>query len=141
MLAFALDRGYAVERRSPRFALWAASAGIEVAVASDGFGFYVGPMLERREPGASGSGERDLVLQGPAPGVPFGHPSLVGCGTCKILACSVPRDASGPVAFVGEGTPTLRGAVRGPWFRQAASVDICDRDGVPHCHGRRSTTS
>jgi 2-hydroxy-3-keto-5-methylthiopentenyl-1-phosphate phosphatase len=132
MLAFVLDR-FAVEPTFPPFAAWARRRGVELAVASDGFGFYVEPMLR-----SAGIDDMPILanrftLAGgrPAIGFPNAHPECVGCGTCKmnvVLGYGVLR---GPVAFVGEGHSDRYGALYADLvFAKKDLVDICRQDGV-----------
>jgi 2-hydroxy-3-keto-5-methylthiopentenyl-1-phosphate phosphatase len=132
MLDFALER-YRVEPSFPPLVRWAKEAGVEVTVASDGFGFYVEPML--RAAGLEGLAvlTNDLVLNGGSPrfAFPNGHPVCVGCGTCKMRAV-LERQASGFVAFVGEGHSDRYGALYADVvFAKKHLVEICRRDGVP----------
>jgi 2-hydroxy-3-keto-5-methylthiopentenyl-1-phosphate phosphatase len=132
MLDFALER-YRLEPSFPPFVRWANGTGIEVTVASDGFGFYVEPMLR-----AAGLEDltvltNDLVLDGESPrfAFPNGHPVCVGCGTCKMRAV-IERRASGLVGFVGEGHTDRYGALYADVvFAKKHLVEICRRDGVP----------
>lgn len=119
------------------FATWAQGRGIEVAIASDGFGFYIEPMLT-----AAGVPEipvitneqrwtddgRPLEL-----GFPRRHVECSGCGTCKMQAVLDARSDRGAVAFVGEGTSDRYGALYADvTFAKLALVAHCERDGVPY---------
>jgi len=134
MLRFALSR-FAVEPSFGPFVAWAGNRGIPVAVASDGMGFYVEPMLE-----ASGiQGVAVLVNEAsPAPEglrltFPYAHPVCVGCGTCKMQAVLRYRDGQGSVAFVGEGHTDRYGALFSDVvFAKKHLVDICRADRVPY---------
>jgi 2-hydroxy-3-keto-5-methylthiopentenyl-1-phosphate phosphatase len=132
MLAFVLER-FTLDPTFAPFVEWAREQGVEVAVATDGFGFYIEPML--RSAGVEGL----TVLAnrfGPADGAPsFGfphaHPECVGCGTCKMNAVLGYRRRSGPVAFVGEGHSDRYGALYADLvFAAKHLVDICLQDGV-----------
>ena len=68
---------------------WAESQGLPVAVVSDGFGFYIEPML------AAVGLDRVRVLANRLAGSPpsrlahpYAHPECLGCGTCKMLSPS-----------------------------------------------------
>jgi 2-hydroxy-3-keto-5-methylthiopentenyl-1-phosphate phosphatase len=134
MLEFALDR-FSLEPSFPGFAEWARAASIEVVVASDGFGFYVEPML--REAGVNGvtvyTNETALGNgQPPTFSFPNAHPICVGCGTCKMLVVLRNRERFGPVAFVGEGHSDRYGALYSDLvFAKKHLVDLCMRDGIP----------
>jgi 2,3-diketo-5-methylthio-1-phosphopentane phosphatase len=131
MLDFVLDR-FAVEPSFPPFAAWARRSGLELAVASDGFGFYVEPMLR-----SAGIDEVPVLanrfsLAGGRPTLSFpnAHPECVGCGTCKMNVVLGYRER-GPVAFVGEGHSDRYGALYADLvFAKKHLVDICRRDGV-----------
>jgi 2-hydroxy-3-keto-5-methylthiopentenyl-1-phosphate phosphatase len=133
MLRYALDR-YAIDPTFAPFVAWAQDVGIEVAVASDGLGFYIEPML--RSAGVAGisilTNEVTLVPgERPSFFLPNAHPVCVGCGTCKMQAVLSRRDRLGPVAFVGEGHSDRYGALYADVvFAKKHLVDICRADGV-----------
>jgi 2-hydroxy-3-keto-5-methylthiopentenyl-1-phosphate phosphatase len=129
MLAFALER-FALDPTFPPFVEWAEGEGVPVTIVSDGFGFYLRPMLE-----AAGLGRLDVRTNDFADGRlghPHAHPVCVGCGTCKMLAAIESRDRFGPVAFVGEGQSDRYGALYSDLvFAKKDLVRICREDGVP----------
>jgi 2,3-diketo-5-methylthio-1-phosphopentane phosphatase len=133
MLGFVLDR-FPLDPTFRPFVAWARSNEVEVAVASDGFGFYVEPML--RAAGIEGltvlANRFDLDGRAPRFGFPNAHPECVGCGTCKMNAVLGYRRRAGPVAFVGEGHSDRYGALYADLvFAAKHLVDICRKDGVP----------
>ncbi|HSD48665.1 MAG TPA: HAD-IB family phosphatase [Actinomycetota bacterium] len=133
MLAFALERAELAPTFAP-FARWAQERGLPLVLASDGFAFYIGPMLERAGLGHLEVVTNELVLDGGAPSLrhPNGHPACVGCGTCKMLAAQRLRERYGTVAFVGEGQSDRYGALYSDVvFAKDALVEICELDGVP----------
>jgi 2-hydroxy-3-keto-5-methylthiopentenyl-1-phosphate phosphatase len=133
MLAHALDR-YAVDPTFPPFVRWAGSVGLHLAVVSDGFAFYIGPMLE-----AAGVGHLEVISNAtafpegrPSLSHPNGHPVCVGCGTCKMLAAQRFRERHGTVAFVGEGLSDRFGALYSDLvFAKDRLVSLCRLDRVP----------
>lgn len=132
MLAFVLER-FPLDPTFAPFVAWARERGLDVAVASDGFGFYVEPML--RSAGVEGLtvlANRFSLADGATEfGFPYAHSECVGCGTCKMNAVLGYRRRSGPVAFVGEGHSDRYGALYADLVFAAKSlVDICLRDGV-----------
>jgi 2-hydroxy-3-keto-5-methylthiopentenyl-1-phosphate phosphatase len=136
MLAFALDT-YEVDPTFPPFVTWAQESRIRVAVASDGFGFYVEPML--RMAGVEGVKvfRNDVAVDERPMGFafPFAHPVCVGCGTCKMEIVRLHRREVGSVAFVGEGHTDRYGALYSDLvFAKKALVEICRADGVPFLH-------
>jgi 2-hydroxy-3-keto-5-methylthiopentenyl-1-phosphate phosphatase len=133
MLAFAI-RACDLDRTFPPFVEWAEKEAISLALVSDGFGFYILPMLE-----AAGLGHLDVVTNefaidhGP-PHLrhPNGHPECMGCGTCKMLVALRTRERHGRVAFVGEGRSDRYGALYSDLvFAKKDLVGICEADGVP----------
>jgi 2-hydroxy-3-keto-5-methylthiopentenyl-1-phosphate phosphatase len=132
MQRFAVER-HPLEPSFAPFVEWASGTGTEVTVASDGFGFYVEPML--RAAGLEGLTvlTNDVILGGGAPrfAFPNGHPVCVGCGTCKMRAV-IDRRPSGFVGFIGEGHSDRYGALYADVvFAKKHLVEICRRDGVP----------
>ena len=107
--------------------------GVPVTLVSDGFGFYIEPLLA-----ANGIEGVDVITntwrEGEDPRIEFGrgHGECVGCGTCKMRAVLEARDAHGRVAFVGEGQTDRYGALYADvTFAKDALVGWCERDGVP----------
>jgi 2-hydroxy-3-keto-5-methylthiopentenyl-1-phosphate phosphatase len=132
-LAFALDR-FGLDPTFPGFVAWAAGAGVHLQVVSDGFGFYVRPMLAAAGLGHLDVRTNDLDVSGPRPRLrhPFAHPECRGCGTCKMRADLEQRRRRGPVAFVGEGQSDRYGALYADVvFAKDHLLEICRRDGVP----------
>jgi 2-hydroxy-3-keto-5-methylthiopentenyl-1-phosphate phosphatase len=131
MLAFALSN-YRIHPTFAPFVGWARQRGIELAVASDGLGFYVEPML--RAGGVEGVRlfTNQLDMGGmPRLSFPHAHPECVGCGTCKMRAVRAYRQSYGPVVFVGEGHSDRYGALYADMvFAKKHLVDICRSDGV-----------
>ena len=112
---------------------WAESQGLPVAVVSDGFGFYVEPML------AAVGLDRVRVLtnrlaSSPPPSRlahPYAHPECLGCGTCKMLAILDYRSQLGPVAFVGEGQSDRFAAhYADVVFAKQRLAEICEDEGI-----------
>ena len=130
MLAFALER----HRLDPTFApfvTWARGEGIEVAVASDGFGFYVEPMLRAARVEAAALYVNRVDVATGSFSFPSAHPECVGCGVCKMQVVRSLRERLGPVAFVGEGHTDRYGALYADLvFAKKHLVPICLADGV-----------
>jgi 2,3-diketo-5-methylthio-1-phosphopentane phosphatase len=116
------------------FVSWARGSGIEVVVASDGFGFYIGPLLAAEGlPSIRVVSNEQLWSRDRPAGLRFpnGHHTCVGCGTCKMQAVLDSR-ARGPVAFVGEGSSDRYGAVYADvTFAKLELEAHGERDGVP----------
>ena len=119
----------------PPFVRWTESRGIPLTIASDGFGFYVLPILRAAGLGHVTVLTNELQLEGGGLRLrhPNGHPDCVGCGTCKMLAALGLRRAHGTVAFIGEGQSDRFGALYSDIvFAKDALPAICERDGVPY---------
>lgn len=136
MLAFALEHCLLDPTFAP-FCGWLTDRDVPVALVSDGFGFYIGPILE-----AAGLGHVTVLSNeqgwddaGMPAGLTFGHPhpECVGCGTCKMRAVTMYREAHGPVAFIGEGQTDRYGALYADVvFAKDALPGYCEADGVPY---------
>jgi 2-hydroxy-3-keto-5-methylthiopentenyl-1-phosphate phosphatase len=134
LLRFALDHCRMDPTFRP-FVEWCSEQGVPVTLVSDGFGFYIEPLLR-----AHGIDGVDVITNSwgrddeGLPGLAFanGHPSCVGCGTCKMQAVVTARDALGPVAFVGDGSSDRFGALYADVvFAKDHLATTCARDGVP----------
>jgi 2-hydroxy-3-keto-5-methylthiopentenyl-1-phosphate phosphatase len=109
------------------FLRWATEARMPVTLVSDGFGFYIAPLLAAA--GIVGVPVITNTWRAGEMSFDNGHGECVGCGTCKMRAV---LEASGPVAFVGEGDSDRFGALYADVvFAKDALVDWCRRDGVP----------
>jgi 2-hydroxy-3-keto-5-methylthiopentenyl-1-phosphate phosphatase len=136
MLAYALEH-CPLDPTFASFCGWLADRDIPVAVVSDGFGFYIEPLME-----AAGLGHLTVLANeqlwdagGMPAGVTFAHahPECVGCGTCKMRAVTMYREAHGPVAFIGEGQSDRYGALYADVvFAKDALPGYCEADGVPY---------
>ncbi len=132
MVAFAVER-CALDPTFPGFVEWAGRLALPLTIVSDGFGFYVRPILEAAGLGRLPVLTNDLVFDGGARMLrhPNGHPECVGCGTCKMLATLRARERYGAIAFVGEGRSDRYGAIHSDVvFAKNELVAICERDGV-----------
>jgi 2,3-diketo-5-methylthio-1-phosphopentane phosphatase len=134
MLAFVLDHCEMDPTFAP-FVTWLRDLDVPVAVVSDGFGFYIEPMLDAAEvpPIPVITNEQRWDADSKVAGVAFvsGHPDCIGCGTCKMQAVLRHREEHGPVAFIGEGPSDRYGALYADvTFAKLDLVDLCVRDGV-----------
>lgn len=135
LTSYAVEHGR-LDPTFPPFVEWLKGAGVPIALVSDGFGFYIRPILE-----ADGLGELAVIASqqvwgndGRPSGMRFmhGHQECVGCGTCKMNAVLGYRETHGPVAFVGDGQSDRYGALYADvTFAKGELVDHCIRDGVP----------
>ncbi len=132
MLAFAVAHS-PLDPTFLSFVEWAESLELDLTVVSDGFGFYLRPILEAAGLGRLRVLTNEMVF---APRRilqhPNGHPECIGCGTCKMLATQRARNLHGTVAFVGEGRSDRYGAFYADVvFAKDVLAEICERDGVP----------
>lgn len=117
------------------FVEWLETQGVPTAIVSDGFGFYIEPIL--RAAGLARlpviSNEQLFDAEDRLAGLRFvnGNLECVGCGTCKMQAVQRHRAMHGPVAFIGEGQTDRYGALYADLvFAKDALVAHCKRDGV-----------
>lgn len=132
MLAFAL-RHCPLDPTFPPFVDWAERHAIPLTVISDGFGFYIEPILATAGLDRLEVISNEAVFDGGTPTLrrPHGHPLCVGCGTCKMNAVLRARER-GPVVLVGEGQSDRYGALYADVvFAKDALVEIAGTDGVP----------
>jgi len=126
LLAFAFDHCPMNPTFAP-FVAWARGHGVPVTLVSDGFGFYIEPLLA-----AAGIEGLPVIANTWNDGrIAFGNGQgeCIGCGTCKMRAVV---EAPGPVAFVGEGQTDRYGALYADiTFAKDALPGYCEADGVP----------
>lgn len=120
----------------PPFVDWLTASDVPLALVSDGFGFYIRPILEAAGLGALTvfSNEQVWGPDGRPAGMRFvsGHEVCIGCGTCKMNAVLRYREAHGPVAFIGDGQSDRYGALYADMtFAKGELVGHCLHDGVP----------
>ena len=118
------------------FVSWAEANGISVEIASDGFAFYIPPLLQRE-----GLGHLEVLSNrtvfdhdgGPARiEFPNANAECDRCGTCKMGAVQRARREYGSTAFVGEGSSDRYGALYADVvFAKDVLVDHCRVGGVP----------
>ena len=118
----------------PGFVSWSEAFGLPITLVSDGFAFYIRPILEAAGLAHLDVVTNDLVFHEGPPVLrhPNGHPECAGCGTCKMLVAKRAREHHGPIAFIGEGQSDRYGAMYSDVvFAKDRLVEICARDGVP----------
>ena len=108
------------------FVSWAQGEGVPVTLVSDGFGFYIEPLLAAH--GIADVGVITNSWDERRMAFPNGHPECGNCGTCKMKAV---LEAPGPVAFVGEGVSDQFAALYADvTFAKDALVEHCRAGGV-----------
>jgi HAD superfamily phosphoserine phosphatase-like hydrolase len=128
LIAYALDH-CPIDPTFPSFVRWARGHDVPVTLVSDGFGFYIEPILAAARLGdvpviTNTWRDRRIVFGN-------GHGECIGCGTCKMRAVLEAKTRSGAVAFVGEGASDRYGALYADvTFAKDALVAYCRRDGV-----------
>ncbi len=134
MVAFAVER-CPLDPTFPTFVAWVEERGLPLTLVSDGFAFYLRPILEAAGLERLEVITNELDFSGSVPVLlhPNGHPECMGCGTCKMLAAQRARASHGAIAFVGEGQSDRYGALYSDIvFAKKDLVPICERDGVPY---------
>ena len=136
MLAFALEHCPMDPTFAP-FVAWCREQDVPVTLVSDGFGFYIEPLLTAA--GIEGVGiitnEQAWSEDARPSGMRFvsGHRECIGCGTCKMQAVLDAQRTRGLVAFAGEGQTDRYGALYADvTFAKLELVAHCERDGVPY---------
>jgi 2-hydroxy-3-keto-5-methylthiopentenyl-1-phosphate phosphatase len=133
LLAFAVDH-CPIDPTFAPFVSWCREREVEVRVVSDGFAFYIKPML-------IASGIEDVPIeantwtQDAEPRLAFerGHEACRWCGTCKVGAVARAREGGeGAVAFIGEGgSDRLGAAFADVAFAKDVLRTYLAADGVP----------
>jgi 2-hydroxy-3-keto-5-methylthiopentenyl-1-phosphate phosphatase len=133
MLRFVLAE-FALDPTFVRLARCVQAAGLTLSVVSEGFGFYIQPML--RAAGLAGVPVRANHVTETDTGLrlqhPWKHAECIGCGTCKMRAVLESRGNTGPVAFVGDGESDRHAAVyANAVFAKRRLAELCDQRGIP----------
>jgi 2-hydroxy-3-keto-5-methylthiopentenyl-1-phosphate phosphatase len=132
MLRFAIDHCPMDPTFGP-FVEWSMARDIQVTLVSDGFGFYIEPLLDAYAIVGPQVITNDWQM---VEGLGFrnGHPRCVGCGTCKKQAVEHAQASFGHVAFVGEGPSDRFGArYADVTFAKVGESLIrhCESEGIP----------
>ena len=112
----------------------AQAAGIPVEVVSDGFGFFIGPALERLGvPELPIVTARTTFAAGRATiAYPNGHPTCRVCGTCKRQRVLAHQAAGRAVVFIGDGESDRYAAgYADVVFAKRSLIPICVANGWP----------
>lgn len=112
----------------------ARAAGIPVEVVSDGFGFFIGPALERLGVGDLPVVTADTTFDEGRARIRFpnGHPTCFVCGTCKRNRVLAHQAAGRAVVFVGDGESDRYAAgYSDVIFAKRSLVKICLAAGWP----------
>jgi 2-hydroxy-3-keto-5-methylthiopentenyl-1-phosphate phosphatase len=126
------------EELDPHFIAFTAflrERAISIEIVSDGFGFFVGPALERL-----GLGDLPVFTartsfrpDGVEIAFPDGHPACLVCGTCKRERILVHQRAGRHVVFVGDGFSDLYAAHHADTvFAKDLLARICTDRGWPY---------
>jgi 2,3-diketo-5-methylthio-1-phosphopentane phosphatase len=126
------------EEFDPHFIAFAAflrEREISIEVVSDGFGFFVGPSLDRLGLGDLPvyTARTSIRADGVAIAFPDGHPACRVCGTCKRERILVHQRAGRHVVFVGDGFSDLYAAHHADTvFAKDLLAKICTERGWPY---------
>jgi len=123
---------FALEQTFPRFVRWADDHDIALAIASDGLGFYIEPMLAAE--GIEGVEVHTNAFDPKTRTVSFpsANDVCIGCGTCKMNVVLKYRARFGPTAFVGEGYSDRFGALfADATFAKHHLAALCEETGIP----------
>lgn len=135
-----LEATVAAQPHDATFAAFVASVrrwGAELEVVSDGFGFYVRPILARMGladlPVATSVTRFETGAGHPLIGYPFGHPECFVCGTCKRERVRAHHRLGRLVVFVGDGRSDRYGAAHAEViFAKHRLAELCEAEGWPY---------
>lgn len=118
------------------FCRWLAPHKVPVTIVSDGFGFYIEPLLAYHGlPYVSVvTNQQEWDTAGLPGSLRFVNRNVEcrGCGTCKMQAVLRARRERGPVIFIGEGASDRYAALYADLvFAKDALPAYCRADGVP----------
>jgi 2,3-diketo-5-methylthio-1-phosphopentane phosphatase len=127
-------RTYSVAPSFIGFSKWASSRGHQLTVVSDGFGFYVRPILRLAGLPHLPVLTNQLVRRAGGWRLrhPSAHPRCIGCGTCKMLPVTERQLAGRRVAFVGNGfSDRFASYYADVVFAKERLAEICICEGIP----------
>jgi 2,3-diketo-5-methylthio-1-phosphopentane phosphatase len=134
-----IDDIVAAQPHDPTFASFvrrARAAGIPVDIVSDGFGFFIGPAMERLGVAADVTiVTARTTFDGGRPRIDFpnGHPTCHVCGTCKRNRVLAHQAAGRAVLFIGDGESDRYAAGYSDFvFAKRSLVAICQGLGWPY---------
>ncbi len=118
----------------PAFVTRALELEIPVEVVSDGFGFYIGPALDRL--GVPNipvvSARTSFDGKHASMEFPFGHPDCLVCGTCKRQRVLAHKAAGRTVVFIGDGESDRYAAAYSDFiFAKRLLITMCEKEGWP----------
>ena len=131
----AIGDGQALDPHFGAFVAFLRERAIGIEVVSDGFGFFVGPSLDRAGLGGLPvfTARTTIQADGVAIGFPDGHPTCHVCGTCKRERILVHQRAGRHVVFIGDGFSDLYAAAHADTlFAKDHLADICADQGWPY---------
>ena len=130
-LDFAVS-SFPLEPSFASFVKWADDHGMALAIASDGLGFYIEPMLAAAGIQGVAVHANAFDMRTRTVGFPSANEVCVGCGTCKMNVVLGYRARSGPTAFVGEGYSDRYGALfADATFAKHHLATLCTETGIP----------
>lgn len=128
----ALALEVAIDPHFKAFAAWTEQAGVPLAVVSDGFTFYIDPVLQRE-------GLSHLPVfanEWLAPGElawPHANPACDWCGCCKAGVVRRVKDAGVPLIYMGDGVSDLYAASFADYlFAKGRLARYLDEQGAPY---------
>lgn len=132
MLNYVLDT-FEIRKGFKEFVTWAQDKGYGLAIATDGFGFYVEPVLDLV--GAKGIRvfRNRMEFEPELKGIP-GHPheECPRCGTCKVGCLRDLKSEYETVLFAGDGDNDKYPAVHADAaFARARLRDVLERESRP----------
>ena len=141
-LLLALAAGFPHDPSFAPFVRRTLALGVPVEVVSDGFGFYIGPALQRLGVPPIPVSTNVTVFGGTHPRIEFpnGHPDCLVCGTCKRGRVLAYQASGRAVMFVGDGESDRYAAAYSDLiFAKHNLVEFCRREGFAFTQWRDFT--
>lgn len=128
----ALAQQVAIDPHFKEFSAWAGTQGLPLAVVSDGFTFYIDPILRREGLSHLPVFANEWVSPGEL-AWPHGNPACDRCGCCKAAVSRRLRQAGSQVIYLGDGVSDLYAAGHADYiFARGRLARYLEEQGAPY---------
>jgi 2-hydroxy-3-keto-5-methylthiopentenyl-1-phosphate phosphatase len=129
--ALALADTVALDPHFAPFAAWCRAEGLPLAVVSDGFWFYIRPIMDRHGLGDLPVFCNEMPSEGQL-AFPHANPACDLCGCCKAGVARRLKEQGARLVYIGDGTSDLYASAFVDWvFAKGFLADYLTKQGTP----------